>query len=140
MELPETTMSRKQRRETETRAPGYRARRGRRGHEWPSARSCRMEAVDEPQHRTQVKLRKATWIRVSAPRCVTPDFRTGSRRSGDGGGGKPDGLTQGDLQVSTRVVGRKEETTIVRCTCEKSDHLVVALKPGNAGGAKGVTR
>jgi hypothetical protein len=36
-------------------------------------------------------------------------------------------------------VGGEEETTTRQCTGEKSDHLIRALKPGNAGGAKEVT-
>lgn len=136
-----------------------------------SARSCGMEARDEPQRRAKAKLRKAIETWVSVHLNATPYIQSRSRGSGDGEGGTPDALTRGDLSRSwcrkvwldaeqrrsserrardcgvwpgaTRdQVGGKKATTTHRCLGnerEKSDHSVVALKPGNAGGAKGVT-
>jgi len=98
-----------------------------------------MEAVDEPQRRAQAKLRKAIRDWVSVPPDVTPDIQSSPRGIGDGEGGKLCVLTRGDLQRSRSRVGGEEETTTHRCLEEKSDHLVVAMKPSNAGGAKGVT-
>jgi hypothetical protein len=66
-----------------------------------------------------------------------PDIQSWSYGSRGGGGAKFQDLTPGDLLGSApcgraaRKGGSMPE--------EKSDHLVVALKPGNAGGAKGVT-
>jgi hypothetical protein len=139
-------------------------------HAWrrAPARSCGMEALDEPQHRTKVKLRKAIEVWVNVPSNVTPSIQSRPGGTGDGGGGTLRVLTQGDLPRSRMVwqaerrrrlergardrgnlpvasairVGGKKETTTQRSLGnerEKSDHLIVALKPGNAGGAKGVT-
>ncbi len=96
-----------------------------------------MEAGSEPQHRTRVNSRAGRLVWVSVPRNVTPDIQSGQDGIGSGGGGKSCVLTPGDLLGSASCgrtggdVGPKPE--------EKSDHLIRALKPGNAGGAKGVT-
>lgn len=111
------------------------------------ARSCGMEAASEPQLRTQVKLRKAARSGVSAPPSVTPDIQSWPSSIGDGGGGTLCRLTQGELPGSAArgnpaPVGGKETPTTHRCPGnerEKSDHPIVVMKPGNAGGAKGVT-
>lgn len=169
-------MSRRQLHEAErgvpraaTGADGEATIRGSRARRRAAVRTCGMEALDEPQPRTRVKLRKAIETRVSVPSNVTPDIQSWSRGTGDGSGGTLRALTQGDLPRSrtvwreprqrrrlerdardcglppvarrVRVVG-EEETTTQRSLGnerEKSDHLVVARKPGNAGGAKGVT-
>jgi len=105
-----------------------------------SVRSCGMEALDAAQHRAKAKLRKANEVWVSVPSNVTPDIQSRPRSSGDGGGVKLCVLTQGVLHGSAAAVGGKEATTTHRClSVERSDHFVVAMKPGNAGGAKGVT-
>ncbi len=97
-----------------------------------------MEALDEPQHRTKVKLRKAVDAWVSALASVTPDIQSWHRGSGDGSGGTLCVLTRGDLHESAcgRRGGDKDDPPML---VKKSDHLVVAMKPGNSGGAKGVT-
>ena len=99
-------------------------------------RACGMEARDVPQHRTQVKPRKAGLIWVSVPPYATPDIQSRQDGSEDGGGGKLLALTRGDLHGSTRC-GRRLGDGLPR-SVEKSDHFIRALKPGNAGGAKGV--
>lgn len=103
------------------------------------ARSCGVEAVDESQRRTRVKLRKAAEVRVSVPRNATPDIQTGPRGSGDGEGETLRGLTQRDLLASASSSRRGRGNDDPSMCQEKSDHLVVATKPGNSGGAKGVT-
>jgi hypothetical protein len=146
--LLEETMSRRQLHEPERGAGRGRARR----RVWrtpvlirdgmdasPPARSCGMEALDAPQHRAKAKLRKAFDAWVSVPSNATPSIQSRHRGTGDGGGVKLSVLTRGDLHRSARAVGGKEATTTRRCRSEKSDHLVVVMKPGNAGGAKGVT-
>ena len=104
-----------------------------------TARSCGVEALDEPQRRTRVKLRKAIEVRVSVPPNATPNIQSGPRGSGDGEGGTLRRLTQRDLLGSATSGRRGEGNDNPPMSLEKSDHLVVAMKPGNAGGAKGVT-
>ena len=98
-----------------------------------------MEALDAAQHRAKAKLRKATWTWVSMPPNATPDIQSRSGGIGDGCGVKLRVLTRGELYWSASAVGGEEATTTHRCHVEKSDHLIVVMKPGNAGGAKGVT-
>jgi hypothetical protein len=99
------------------------------------ARACGMEARDEPQHRTQVKPRKAGLTWVSVPLNATPDIQ--SRQDGleDGSGGRLLVLTRGDLHGSAGC-GRRHGDVQLK-SVEKSDPLIRAWKPGNAGGAKG---
>jgi len=104
-----------------------------------SARSCGMEARDEPQHRAKAKLRKAFDAWVNVRDNVTPDIQSRHRGIGDGGGGTLRVLTQGDLFSSAKGGRREAGDDDPSMAGEKSDHLVVVLKPGNAGGAKGVT-
>jgi len=109
-----------------------------------AARSREMEVLDVLQHRTRVKLRKAFEDQVSVPSNVTPYIQSGPRGNEDGGGRTLQELTQGDLPKSSGVVcdpevGGEEETTTHRRSVEKSDPLIVVMKPGNAGGAKGRT-
>jgi hypothetical protein len=100
------------------------------------ARACGVEARDEPQHRTQVKPRKANLTWVSVPPNATPDIQSRQAGSGAGSGGTSRVLTRGDLHGSARC-GRRlgNESTM---SVEKSDHPIRALTPGNAGRAKGV--
>ncbi len=99
-----------------------------------------MEAVDESKHRMKVKFRKAAEPWVSAPPSVTPDIQSWFCGSGDGSVETLRELTQGELHGSAFAVGGEKETTTLRSLqVEKSDHLIVVMKPGNAGGAKGVT-
>jgi len=142
--LLEETMSRRQLHETERRAarcwkqcPTVLTREV--GPLGVSARSCGMEARDEPQHRAKAKLRKADVVWVSARPGVTPSFQTRRRGSGDGCGGTHCALTRGELRwsgIAGRRGGGNDDPPMPK---EKSDHLVVVMKPGNAGGAKGVT-
>ena len=96
-----------------------------------------MEARNEPQHRMQVNLCAGRSDRVSAPRCTTPNIQTSQACIGGGGGGKICELTLGDLQLSALSGSPVRNGGMTHL--EKSDHLIVALKPSNAGGVKGVT-
>lgn len=96
-----------------------------------------MEACSEPQHRTEVNLCAGQPVRVSVPSNATPNIQSGQDGSGGGGGGKSCGLTLGDLQGSASS-GRAVRNGCAKPS-EKSDHPIVAMKPSNAGGAKGVT-
>ena len=111
-----------------------------------AARSCEMEARSEPKHRTQVNLLAGMLTWASGPSSVTPHIRSWSGCSGGGSGGTSLCLTPGDLDRSKRcddsptdLVGRCGGNDHRPMSREKSDHLVVVMKPGNAGGAKGVT-
>ena len=72
-------------------------------------------------------------------RCnATPDIQPWQEGIEDGGGGKLFILTLRDLFGSTSVVGLNGGNDMRPKPGEKSDHPIVAWKPGNAGGAKGV--
>ena len=95
-----------------------------------------VEAVGEAQHRTKVNPRKAGHPWVSRLHSATPDIRSREASSGGGGGAKtcaPYPLRSPWIRTGGRTRGNSGTTFR-----EKSDHLVVARKPGNAGGAKGV--
>jgi hypothetical protein len=97
-----------------------------------------MEARDGPQHRTQVNLRKALRTWVSQPPEATPGIQSWSQGSGDGGGGTLCAPYPGrslEVRERGRRGGGNDDPPKPR---EKSDHLIVARKPGNTGGAKGV--
>jgi hypothetical protein len=96
-----------------------------------------MEARSEPQHRTRVNSGAGRPVWVSVQRNATPSIQ--SRQDGirSGSGGKFCDLTLGDLPRSA-VSGSAARDGGAR-PWEKSDHLIVARKPGNAGGAKGMT-
>ena len=111
-----------------------------------AVRSCEMEACSEPQHRTKVNLQAGMLTWASGPSSVTPYIRSWSVCSGGGSGGISLRLTPGDLERSERLdasppglVGLCGGNDGGLMLFEKSDHLVVVTKPGNAGGAKGVT-
>lgn len=106
---------------------------------WMPARSCGMEALDVPQHRARAKLRKAFDAWVSVRPSETPDIQSRHRGTGDGGGGRLCVLTQGDLHGSAACGRREGGNDDPPKSVERSDHLIVAMKPVNAGGAKGVT-
>lgn len=98
-----------------------------------------MEARDKAQPRTKVNPRKAYRSWVSVPLNATPGIQSGPVGIEDGRGAKRPDLTQGELLRSTfggRACGGNDKGPRSQ---EKSDHLVRALKPGNAGGAKEVT-
>ena len=96
-----------------------------------------MEGCSEPQHRMKMNLCAGRPDWVSVPVDATPNIQTSQDCIGGGGGGKICELTLGDLYMSALSgrLGRNARTTRV----EKSDHPIVVPKPGNAGGAKGVT-
>ncbi len=98
-------------------------------------RACGMEARDEPQHRTQVKPRKAGLTWESVPPNATPDIQSRQDGNEDGSGGTLLVLTRGDLHGSARCGRRLGDAPPM--SMEKSDPSVRAGKPGNAGGAKG---
>ena len=104
-----------------------------------------MEAVSEPQHRTKVNLSAGCLAWVSARLSTTPDIRSRPGSNRGGGGGTLLILTPRDLDRSTvrprpKAGGRgREGNDNASMSIEKSDHLIVVLRPGNAGGAKGVT-
>jgi len=102
-----------------------------------AVRPCGMEARGKPQHRMRMKPRKAGLAWASVPGNATPDIQPRQDGSGDGGGGTSLILTLGDLFGSAGS-GRPQGGNDARSMPEeKSDRLVVASKPGNAGGAKG---
>jgi hypothetical protein len=69
-----------------------------------------MEAVDEPQHRTKVKPRKAGLTRVSVPAIATPSIQSWQDGIEDGGGGALLILTPGDLPGSVWSGRRRGDT------------------------------
>lgn len=96
-----------------------------------------MEARSESQHRTKVNPCAGSFVWVSALRSTTPNVRSRQGCTGGGGGVKFCVLTLGDLLGSaTRGRLASDDGPM---SGEKSDHLVVVMKPGNAGEAKGVT-
>ena len=111
-----------------------------------AVRSCEMEARSEPEHRTKVNLQAGMLTWVSGLGSVTPNIRLWSGCSGGGSVGTSLCLTPGDLDGSKRCDNRPTDL-VGLCggndrrptSFEKSDHLVVVMKPGNSGGAKGVT-
>lgn len=96
-----------------------------------------MEVKRQPQHRTEGNSDAGRPEWVSMPRNTTPDIQSTRDGNRSGSGGKSCVLTRGGLFGSTfgGRVGSNVDTTPE----EKSDHLIVVMKPGNAGGAKGVT-
>ena len=97
------------------------------------------EARGEPWHRTQVKPCKAgpTW--VSMPVNAKPDIQSRRDGNGDGGRGTWFVLTSGGLGRSAPSGRRRGGDDALPMPGKESDHPIVVVKPGNAGGAKGVT-
>ena len=110
-----------------------------------AVRSCEMEARSVPQHRTKVNLQAGLLVWASGLLSVTPCIRSWPGGSGGGSGGTSLCLTPGDLDRSPRsprpkAWGRVREGNDNGLTSiEKSDHLVVVTKRGNARGAKEMT-
>ena len=102
-----------------------------------SVRRCGMEAGIEPQHRTKVNSSAGRLVGVSVRRNATPDIQSRQDGSRSGGGGKSCVLTPGDLLRSAGCGRAGGDVGLM--SEEKSDHPIRAMKPGNAGGAKGVT-
>ena len=98
-----------------------------------------MEAGDKSLDRAKANLRKAAEAWVSVPVDAKPDTQPWAGCSGGGVARNPAHLTRGDLLASPiQHHGRWGGNDPPMCL-EKSDRLIVALKPGNAGGAKGAT-
>ena len=96
-----------------------------------------MEAGSEPQHQTRVNSGEGRPVWVSVRTNTTPGIQSWQDGNRSGGGGKSEVLTPGGLlgsALSGRSVGDGEPKR-----GEKSDHPIVAVRTGNAGGAKGVT-
>lgn len=111
-----------------------------------AVRPCEMEACSESQHRTSVNLRAGCLTWASELVRATPHIRSGSSSSEGGSGETFLSLTPRDLQRSHSSprpwasVGRvREGNDNDPMSLEKSDHPIVVTKPGNAGGAKGMT-
>lgn len=99
-----------------------------------------MEAGGQPWYRTQVNSRAGWSGWASVPVRTTPGIRPCRNSIGSGDRGKRLILTPGGLRGSADGGGRVCEGNDAHATpVQKSDHPIVALKPGNAGGAKGVT-
>ena len=96
-------------------------------------RGCGMEASSEAQHRTRVNSGAGFPVWVSGPMTATPGIQSRQAGSRSGGGAKWSCLTLGDLDESAGR-GRREPMLV-----EESDRLIVVMKPGNSGGAKGAT-
>ena len=110
-----------------------------------AVRSCGMEARSVSQHRMKMNL-PAGWLAwVSTRGCVMPDIRSRVASSEGGSGETFLNLTPRDLDrssVSPRPkargrVGEGNDNDLM--SIEKSDHLIVVMKPSNSGGAKGMT-
>jgi hypothetical protein len=102
-----------------------------------AVRARGMEAGGEVLHRTQVNPRKAglCWVRL----LLEPKPHIQSCQDGSGGGGSTKAFAPYPKR-SLRVRGSgRSRGNAGSMPWEKSDHLVVAGKPGNAGGAKEVT-
>lgn len=101
-------------------------------------RACEMEARGVPQHRTQVKPRKAG---LSGQACI-PSRRPISNRGrtvvGTAAAGSCSFLPQ-EISPGPRGGRAQGGNDAGSMPGEKSDHLIVARKPVKAGGAKGVT-
>jgi hypothetical protein len=96
-----------------------------------------MEARSESQHRTKVNPCAGSFVWVSMLRNATPYIRSRQGCIGGGSGEKFCVLTLGDLLGS--ATGGRPGSDAGTMSGQKSDHLIVAMKPGNVGGAKGVT-
>ena len=95
-----------------------------------------MEAGDAPQQRTRVKPCTGRSNGVSEQHIATPDIQSCWDGIGAGSGGTWCILTLGGL-FGSPVVGRSGGNDACPMPGEKSDHLIVAMKPVKAGGAKG---
>ena len=99
-----------------------------------------MEAGGQPWYRTQVNSRAGWFGWVSVLGSTTPDIRPCWASSGSGDRGKRLILTPGGLHGSAEGGGSVCEGNDAHAMpVQKSDHPIVVLKPGNAGGAKGMT-
>lgn len=99
-----------------------------------------MEAGGKPQHRTQVNLYAG--FRGLGECAFQHDARNPNAVAGvmeAVAAGHLPTLPQ-EISVDPTPVGRAGEgNDECLMSMERSDHFILALKPGNAGGAKGVT-
>ena len=105
-----------------------------------AARPCGMEARAEPRYRTQVNpCRGWTDLGERASQRDTLYPIVAGSVLGAAIAGHDSFLPQ-EISIGPRFRGRAYGGNNV-CTMpmEKSDHPIVVMKPGNAGGAKGVT-
>ena len=107
-----------------------------------AARPCGMEARGEPWYRTQVNP-CAGWLGLG--KCASRHearYPTVARRVvGAAIAGHCSPLPR-EISTSPSPDGggrRHGGNDVLPMLAEKSDHPIVAMKPGNAGGAKGVT-
>ena len=104
-----------------------------------AARPCEMVARSESQHRTKVNLQAGYLPWVSVRGYATPDIQSWAGSSEGGSGETFLNLTPRDLSGSAPCGRTKGGNDRGPMSTEKSDHLIVVLKPSNAGGAKGMT-
>ena len=103
-----------------------------------TVRECEMEAASEPQHQMGMNS-GAGWVEwVSKPRFAMPNILMCQHSIKSGGSGKFFWFTLRDLYRSSIETGRSVREGVLM-SIEKSDHLIVVMKPSNFGGAKGVT-
>lgn len=99
-----------------------------------------MEAGCEPQHRTQVNLYVGFPVlgeRARQRDALFPTVAVGVLEAGAVGHCS---ILPQEISIGPVRAGRTREGNDKRPTpMEKSDHLILASKLGNAGGAKGVT-
>ncbi len=99
-----------------------------------------MEAGCEPQHRTQVNLFAGfpdLGERARQRDARYPIVAVGVLEAGAAGHFST--LPQ-EISIDPTLVGKAQRgNDACLMSVEKSDHPIVAWKPGNAGGAKGVT-
>lgn len=121
-----------------------------------------MEVRSETQHRTKVNPCAGRLVWVSTPTSATPNFQSRQVGSGGGSGAKWYALTPGEplgpsngrtfsdegptLEGVTRIGHRRglglrdaDSKRSDGSSDVQSDHLIVAMKPVKAGGAKGMT-
>ena len=99
-----------------------------------------MEAGGQPWYRTQMNPQAGWSGWVSVPGSTKPHIRPCRTSSEGGDRGKRLTLTPGGLHGSAEGGGSVHGGNDVRAMpMQKSDHPILAMKPGNAGGAKGVT-
>jgi hypothetical protein len=102
------------------------------------ARACGMEARGKTQHRTQVKPRKAGSTWVSVPANATPNFQPRSERYWGRRRREaflPYPRRPPRVHADGRTLGIENARPMPE---EESDHLIVAMKPAKAEGAKGM--
>jgi hypothetical protein len=100
-----------------------------------SARMCGMEAGSEPRRRTKVKSRKAGLGWVSVLGNATPVSSRGRTVLGTAAAGSCSSLP---WEISPSPRCGREPGNRHSMLGEKSDHPIRVVRPGNAGGTRGV--